>query len=73
MKAAKIFLLFLALILLSSCGSKEKPPVKLILKKAPDLSELNIPVDKGFSEYITGYASGIVSVNSVFEVKFRRI
>ncbi len=70
MKAARLFVLFSILLILSSCLSKEKPPVRLILKKAPDLSELNIPVDMGFSEYITGYTSGIVSVNSVFEVKF---
>ncbi len=70
MKTSKSIISFFILIIISSCISKEKPPVKLILKKAPDISELNIPVDKGFSEYITGYTSGIVSVNSVFEVKF---
>lgn len=58
------------MIVISSCGNKEKPPVKLILRKAPDLSELNIPVDKGFSEYVTGYTSGIISVNSTIEIRF---
>jgi uncharacterized protein YfaS (alpha-2-macroglobulin family) len=70
MKAARILFLLMTLILIASCGSKEKPPVKLILKKAPDLSELNIPVDKGFSEFITGYTSGIVSVNTAIEIRF---
>ncbi|NMC39014.1 MAG: hypothetical protein GYA41_11890 [Bacteroidales bacterium] len=70
MKTLRLITSFVLLITIASCGSKEKPPVKLILKRAPDLSELNIPVDKGFSEFITGYTSGIISVNSVFEVKF---
>ncbi len=70
MKTSRLIVPFIILILISSCTGKEKPPVKLTLKRSPDLSELNIPVDKGFSEYITGYTSGIISVNSVFEVKF---
>lgn len=70
MKEVKLLSAILMLFLACSCGNKEKPPVRLLLKKAPDLSELNIPVDKGFSEYITSYTSGIVSVNSTIEVRF---
>jgi hypothetical protein len=29
-----------------------------------------IPVDKGFAQYITGYTSGIISSNSVIEIRF---
>ncbi len=70
MKLPRLFLPVLIAILVSSCGKTEKPPVKLALKKPKDLSEVIVPIDKGFSEYITGYTSGIVSVNSQIEIRF---
>ena len=70
MKAAKLFLPVLILLAVSSCGPKEKPPVKFTLKKTQPTEEINIPIDKGFSEYISGYTSGIISVNSVIEIRF---
>jgi uncharacterized protein YfaS (alpha-2-macroglobulin family) len=70
MKLSRLFLPLLITILITSCGKTEKQPVKLALKKSKDLSEIIVPIDKGFSEYITGYTSGIVSVNSPVEIKF---
>ena len=70
MKKSRLIIPSVILIIISSCTGKENLPVKLLPKRVSDLQELNIPVDKGFSEYITGYTSGIISVNSVFEVKF---
>ena len=70
MKLPRLFLPVLIAILVSSCGKTEKPPVKLALKKPKDLSEVIVPIDKGFSEYITGYTSGIISVNSPIEIRF---
>ena len=65
MKLPRFFLPVLFSILVSSCGKTEKPPVKLALKKPKDLSEVIVPIDKGFSEYIAGYTSGIVTDNSL--------
>jgi len=31
---------------------------------------VNIPIDKGFSEYISAYTSGIIPANSVIEIRF---
>jgi hypothetical protein len=70
MKVAKLLLTVLIFIFISSCGNKEKTPVKFILKKPQGVEEINIPIDKGFSEYITGYTSGIIPVNSVIEIRF---
>jgi len=69
MKAAKLLLPVLMLAIISSCGNKEKAPVKFILKKQ-ETGDLIVPIDQGFSEYITGYTSGIVSVNSAIEIRF---
>ena len=69
MKASKLFLLTIIILTISSCGKKEKPPIKLSIKKTPDISEVFIPTDKGFSEYIAGYTSGIIPVNSVIEIR----
>jgi hypothetical protein len=69
MKPPRLLLLILIPFMVSSCGHKEKAPIKLTLKKQKDLSEVMVPIEKGFSEYITGYTSGIVSVNSVIEIR----
>jgi len=70
MKYQKLPFLLLIVLLLSSCGNREKPVPRLILKRPREAAELNIPINKGFSEYISGYTSGIVSVNSVIEIRF---
>ena len=49
---------------------KEKPVTKFTFKRVKDITEVIIPIEKGFSEYISGYTSGIVSVNSAIEIRF---
>jgi uncharacterized protein YfaS (alpha-2-macroglobulin family) len=70
MKALKPFLLFFIILLVTSCKPKDKPLLQQLPGKAPQVSEIILPLDKGFSEYITGYTSGIVPANSVIEIRF---
>ena len=70
MKSLRLFIPVLITILFISCGRTEKTPVKLLLKRPKDISEVAVPIDKGFSDYIAGYTSGIVSVNSPVEIRF---
>jgi uncharacterized protein YfaS (alpha-2-macroglobulin family) len=70
MKTSRSVCLICSLLILFSCGRKDS---RITLKTAGEktaftLSE--IPLDKGFSEYITGYTSGIVHANSVIEIRF---
>jgi uncharacterized protein YfaS (alpha-2-macroglobulin family) len=69
----KIFykvLLLAALSLSFSCSTKE-PGSGSEEEPGKTLPEgINIPVDKGFSKYITAYTSGIISVNSQIEIRF---
>jgi alpha-2-macroglobulin len=69
MKTTKFLSLIIAVLIISSCGSGEKNPVKL-LKNRTESVTLNIPIDKGFSEYISAYTSGIIPVNSGIEIHF---
>ena len=69
----KIFRLFIPIffaLIITSCGKKEKPVTKFTFKRVKDITEVIIPIEKGFSEYISGYTSGIVSVNSAIEIRF---
>ena len=69
MKAAKLVSFLLISILLISCGSGNNKPLQskgISLESIP----LNIPIDKGFSEYISGYTSGIIPANSSIEIRF---
>ena len=43
---------------------------RITLHPAVEIPVVNIPLDKGFSEYITSYTSGIVPANSPIEVRF---
>jgi len=70
MKLFRLFFPILFVLIVSSCGKKEKPVTKFTFKRPKDLNEVIIPIEKGFSEYITGYTSGIVSVNSAIEIRF---
>ena len=70
MKLIRLFIPVLVTIIFFSCSRSEKAPVKLSLKKPKDISEVAVPIDKGFSDYIAGYTSGIVSVNSTVEIRF---
>ena len=70
MKSLRLILPVLVAMVIFSCVRTEKAPVKLSLKRPKDISEVAVPIDKGFSDYIAGYTSGIVSVNSPVEIRF---
>ncbi|MDP4222806.1 MAG: MG2 domain-containing protein [Bacteroidota bacterium] len=70
MKPLRIAFLLLIIASITSCRTKEKPAPKFTLRRTREAEQINIPINKGFSEYISGYTSGIVSVNSVIEIKF---
>ena len=69
MKASKSVSFLLFLVLLMSCNSGDNKSLKskdTSLEPVP----LNIPIDKGFSEYISGYTSGIIPAKSSIEIRF---
>src|SRR5512133_1334558 len=66
MKSAKTFL-FLIMIILTSCGMNDRKQKEAA---QADASQLMLPIDKGFTEYISGYTSGVIPVNSVIEIRF---
>ena len=69
MKAAKLISVLLIFLILSSCGSKDRKVRSLIKGRTTEIPE-NMPLDKGFSDYITSYTSGIVAANSDIEIHF---
>ncbi|MGD0342893.1 MAG: MG2 domain-containing protein, partial [Bacteroidales bacterium] len=70
MKPSRLILPILVIILMTSCGSKEKKISSMILKKEPVSAPAILPLDKGFSEYIAGYTSGVIPANSAVEIRF---
>jgi uncharacterized protein YfaS (alpha-2-macroglobulin family) len=70
MKTIKILLLFVIVILAASCGTNDKKNQKQAASETREVLQAYIPIDKGFSEYIAGYTSGIVPVNAVIEIRF---
>jgi alpha-2-macroglobulin len=71
MKIVKFLLIFPVLLLsVTSCGPKEKKPLLKLRRELQSDYVVNIPLDKGFSEYIAGYTSGIISSNSAIEIRF---
>jgi len=70
MKAVNSFLFVLIFILATSCGQKDKTVQRPLLQKMQEAPQVILPLDKGFSEYITGYTSGIIPANSVIEIRF---
>ncbi len=71
MKPFKSFYLIAIVLLAVSCGQKDKTGKKLVkLTEESVVSQIVVPIDKGFSEYISSYTSGIVSVNSTIEIRF---
>ncbi len=69
MKALKFVQVFLVFVIISSCGSKDNRSF-LHSKRSERAVPVSIPIDKGFSEYITGYTSGVIPVNSAIEIRF---
>ena len=70
MKAVKLPSILLILILVTSCGSKDNKALRPVGIQTNETVPSNIPLDKGFSEYITGYTSGIIPANSAVEIRF---
>ncbi len=70
MKVARFLLPLLTIVLIPSCGPKEKGAVKEVIQKIREQPQEILPLDRGFSEYITGYTSGIIPANSVIEIRF---
>ena len=63
MKAVKLTLLALITILWSCGPGKEK-------EAGAGKSNTVIPLDKGFTEYIVSYTSGVIAVNGAIEIRF---
>ena len=70
MKALKLISISIVLILLTSCGSKDNKTIRLLKGQTSEALPANFPLDKGFSEYISGYTSGIIPANSAIEIRF---
>jgi hypothetical protein len=70
MKAIKLISVFTVLLIVTSCGSKDNKPVRSLRNQMTETASANLPLDKGFSEYISGYTSGIVPANSAIEIRF---
>jgi len=70
MKASKILNLLLTILLISSCGSDESKIKSPFKGRNAEATPAVIPIDKGFSEYIMSYTSGIISANSAIEIRF---
>jgi hypothetical protein len=70
MKAAKLISVLFIFFLLTSCGSKDNKSFRFYKVQNTESIDENIPIDKGFSEYITGYTSGIIPANSTIEIRF---
>jgi alpha-2-macroglobulin len=70
MKILKLFLFLLPVFVFTACGTGEGEKPKFPIRKPQGSQDINLPIDKGFSEYIAGYTSGVVSINSPFEIRF---
>jgi uncharacterized protein YfaS (alpha-2-macroglobulin family) len=70
MKAVKLISLFLIILIATSCGPKDNKAIRPFKTESAEAPPANIPIDKGFSEYISGYTSGIIPANSAIEIRF---
>ena len=70
MKAVKLSSVLLFVFLLTSCGSKDNKLIQQIKERVTRTTPEIIPIDKGFSEYISAYTSGIIPANSPIEIRF---
>jgi alpha-2-macroglobulin len=70
MKAAKKISILLVTLIITSCGSDENRTIRTFKGQNTEAIPSNIPLDKGFSEYISEYTSGIVPANAPIEIRF---
>ncbi len=68
MKATKLIPFLFIILFITSCVSKDNKSLKQ--STGQSYGAVNIPLDKGFSEFITGYSSGIIPSNSAIEIRF---
>ena len=68
MKQLKPILVILIILISASCTDREKRSGTSLLKLKSDKEQLVIPVDKGFSKYVSAYTSGIVTTDAHIEI-----
>ena len=69
MKTAKFLLFPIIILFLFACTSRDKKVTKQSETETIEATAY-VPLDKGFSEYISGYTSGIIPANSPIEIRF---
>lgn len=70
MKIPRLLIPVFLLLVVLSCGDEKKTDTLFPFRKQKDLSSLMVPIDKEFDEYIAGYTTGVVSVNSPITIQF---
>ncbi len=70
MKTVRLPALLLALIIAGSCTRNDNRSFRLPGQLKQNAIPVNIPVDRGYSEYIESYTSGIIPAKSSIEVRF---
>ena len=70
MKSAKLIPILIVYLILTSCGSRDNKLLRQIKNQGTEAASVSIPLDKGFSEYISGYTSGVIPANSAIEIHF---
>ncbi len=70
MRHLKIISFLFLVLILAACGKKEKKIPDALRRLTKQEIPAPIPIDKGFSQYVTGYTSGIVSSASPIEIRF---
>lgn len=70
MKSFRYFIISIFVILFVSCGRGDKSSQKPGMSTSPGLTGTVLPLDKGFSRYISSYTSGIIPAASVIEIRF---
>lgn len=70
MKTARLLTVLFISLLFASCGTGDTTMRRQSSGQSPAAAAINIPLDKGFSEYISGYSSGVIPANSAIEIHF---
>lgn len=70
MKAIKFIAILSVALFITSCNSKDNKLQKQTSGQSSEVVPANIPLDKGFSEYISGFTSGTIPANSAIEIRF---
>lgn len=70
MKMPKLYIIVWLSLLVFSCNTDKKGVVKEAIRRVTGTNQSGIPLDKGYSEYIDAFTSGIIPSNSVIEIRF---